>query len=65
MRDWNALKERYLREYLPTRLGNLASFGTAAVPLYLRRLNSTAKIYPILTIGRLLALSAVLGKWAS
>ncbi|WP_293339413.1 hypothetical protein [Microcoleus sp. CAWBG58] len=25
MRDWNALKERYLRDELPIRLGNLAS----------------------------------------
>lgn len=25
MRDWNALKERYLRDALPIRLGNLAS----------------------------------------
>ena len=25
MRDWNALKSRYLRDELPVRLGNLAS----------------------------------------
>ncbi|MEG4322908.1 MULTISPECIES: hypothetical protein [unclassified Microcoleus] len=25
MRDWNALKSRYLRDELPIRLGNLAS----------------------------------------
>lgn len=25
MRDWNALKERYLQDDIPTRLGNLAS----------------------------------------
>ena len=25
MRDWNSLKERYLRDELPIRLGNLAS----------------------------------------
>jgi len=25
MRNWNALKERYLQDNLPTRLGNLAS----------------------------------------
>ena len=79
MRNWTALKERYLRDNLPTRLGNLASNlarikSRSQNPVYDELVKSlveesryfiewTAKEMEIDTAAELLDLQRILTRW--